>query len=131
MFDVSQILKDFDGSAYLSALVAVAQADGVTPEEEEFIRGQAEAMGIPMPDLTKPVEVATVADVASTVTKRVIVRDCIVLALVDGHYTENERQRIFDIARQFGVEPALVERMERWAKDYSRVLAEGQAILSE
>ncbi|MCA9641034.1 MAG: hypothetical protein H6718_06730 [Polyangiaceae bacterium] len=130
MIDVSLILSDFDGPTYLNALIAVAQVDGVKPEEEAFINGQAEAMGLPLPDLATPADVAASA-VASTVTKRIIVRDCIVLASVDGSYTENERKRIFDVARHLDVSDALVERMERWVTDYTRILEEGQAILSE
>lgn len=129
MLDVVEVLEGFDAKAYLDALVAVAKADGVKPEEREFIVQQAASLGIE-PDFEHPIDLTILRSASSIVTRRIIIRDCIVLAAVDGDYSANERERIGEIASGLGVDARTVERIEDWIKRYSDILEEGQRIFA-
>ena len=130
MLDAVEVLEGFDAEVYVRALVAVAQTDGVRDEERAFITDHAAALGVTPPDFEQNVDVATLGKGTPEVTRRMIVRDCIVLASMDGDYTATERERIRDIARQLGVDSDVVAKLEAWITKYSDVLGEGQRLLA-
>lgn len=130
MFDAAHVLENFDAEVYVRALVAVAQTDGVRDEERAFITDHAGALGVPVPDFETRIDVGTVGAGTSDVTRRMIVRDCIVLAALDGDFSSAERERIKDIAGHLGVSPAMAQKLEAWVTKYAEVVEEGQQLLA-
>jgi len=130
MLAVAEVLEGFDAEAYLQALVAVAQTNGVKDEEVEFIKHQAESLGIAAVDFDQPVDLTAIAKTASSVTCRIILRDCIVVAAADGDFTDSERERINEIAGCLGVDLEVVGKLESWMQRYSDVLKEGQELIA-
>lgn len=128
-----QQLDAIDREAYLQAMVAVARADRqIRSAELEFLQNQASALDVdleplldgPAPDLAG-IRVRTNAQ-----TRRMIVRDCITLAAVDGEYAESERAHVRQVAEALGVSGVRVAAIEAWLQRYSEVLDEGQRLLT-
>lgn len=129
MIEVAQIIEGFEAEVYLKALIAVAQADGVSSSERDFIQNQATLLGVDEVNFEMMISLDDLSNQINAVTRRIIVRDCIVLATVDGDYTENERRRIAGIAEALGVTPERTAQLENWLQQYSDLLEEGQRLL--
>jgi len=132
MLAISQIEEQFDPKIYLRALASVAHADGVLDVERQFIEQQAASLGIDQEEinLSQPVDLDSLTSTASDLTRRLIVRDCIVLASLDDDYTGNERRHIRHLAARLGVSEDVVGKLEDWVNRYSTILEEGQRLLS-
>jgi len=125
-------LEDFNAPLYLRALVAVAASDGIHPAEEGFIRQQAAAFGVDADDLlsdTSPA-VGALVEGASPMTRRIIYRDCFILAHVDGMVSDEERAVLADLRGTLGLTPEKAGALESWAERYSAILAEGESLLT-
>ncbi len=133
MNPTSFAMDDFDVPLYLRALVAVAASDGISPDEEGFIRQQASALGVDADDVladTAPA-VGAVVDGATPLTRRVIYRDCFILAHVDGVVSGEERAVLASLRDTLGLTPERAAALESWAERYSAILAEGESLLAD
>jgi uncharacterized membrane protein YebE (DUF533 family) len=126
-------LDAFNPQTYLRALIAVAAVDGVHPLEEAFIRQQATAFGVdPEPLLaSSPADLAELARGTTALTRRIIYRDCFMLTHVDGILSEEDRAVLEQLRRVLEIEPQRATALEDWVRQYSALLASGEAILSE
>lgn len=124
-------LDAFEPEAYLSALVAVAAADGITAEEIAHIRNQAGMLGFSADALLdSPPPVSTIDASAAPITRRLAYRDCFILAWIDGPPNELERQALDRVGEALGLAPPLRRRIEGWMERYSALLEEGEALLA-
>lgn len=126
------LLERIDRVAYLKALISVAHADlKLQPAELEFLRNQAEAFDVDLePLLDKPeADLSGICERINLPTRRMIIRDCITLAVVDGEYSDVEREQIGRVAESLGVSSERMAALEGWLERYSAVLEEGQALL--
>lgn len=132
MLTISEIEEQFDARAYLRALAAIARVDGVLDVERQFIEQQALSLGLDPSDIdwTKAADLDGEIACASDVTRRLIVRDCIVLASLDDDYTDNERREICQLAARLGIADDVVRRLEDWVGRYSAIIEEGRALLT-
>jgi tellurite resistance protein len=126
----------FDAAAHLAVLASVALADGaIDSRERAALERHARLTGA---DLSAAIERANDLGFLSRMhtserTRRAILRDCIVLAKVDGAYSTVERERIAAIAKALGmpesavadaerradsVAPPMIERAPGWLQDY-------------
>lgn len=111
-----------DGHAWLTALAAVAMADGVIdPRERAFLGRHAELLGASLLEAFEASRsLAPLAALSTTDrTRRAILRDCVLLANVDGEYHPEERARIEQIAKLLGLSDADVREAEARALDAS------------
>ena len=133
MHDLSDWMEDFDPGDYLAALATVAHADGLVDEERAFLGSQAVRFGLDPEEALRPVEghLGRLVGSASKTTRRMIVRDCIVLACVDGEYSANERARIAGIAASLQVSEECLRGLESWVERYGALLDEMQVLLTQ
>jgi uncharacterized membrane protein YebE (DUF533 family) len=126
-------LDAFNPQAYLRALIAIAAVDGVHPLEEAFIRQQATAFGVdPEPLLaSSPVDLTEIARGTTGLTRRMIYRDCFMLTHADGIVSEEERAALEQLRGVLELEPQRAVALEDWVRQYSALLALGEALLSE
>lgn len=132
MLSISSIEEQFDAIAYLTALSVVANADGIADVERDFIYQQAAMLGADLDalNLEELAKKGIESIEATELTRRVILRDCIFLAALDGEYTETERKHVQRLGEMLGISSQLVARIERWAEQYMKLIEESEAILS-
>lgn len=114
--------RPFDVHVYLAALVAIARADHVIHERERpFIEGQARLFGV------EPAELWTVQSLDTILssdqplslrTREAILRDAVLLAMLDGEYVEEERAEALAIARRLGFDEDKLARTEALSQAY-------------
>jgi len=132
MENIMNQFSQFDSKSYLQALVIIAKADGVDQREVDFINLQSNLLGIDPSEYWKEDIDFSQFDSAdfSRITKMAIIRDCIVIAHIDGDYAEVERKAITDIASRFGLKEKDVISMENWLKEYWQILEKGKSLLT-
>jgi hypothetical protein len=133
MFRIAVQLSPTEARSYLSALLAVASADGMTREEMAYIEWQARARGVSVPDLfAEPtVDLTMLRELCTPVTRRMIVRDCISLACLDHDYTAAEQAAVRRIAQQLGISNKRVKELEDWSTTYWDIMAKGDALVED
>lgn len=132
MLTINEIEEQFDARAYLRALASIAQVDGVLDVERQFIEQQALSLRLDPSEIdwTQAADLNGEIACASEVTRRLIVRDCIVLASLDDDYTDNERREIRALAARLGITDDVVRRLEDWVGRYSAIIEEGRYLLA-
>lgn len=132
MRSIAAHLEEFDTDFYIRALVAVAASDGMSPDEADYIRSQAQMLGKDAsPLLSDPPTIAAVSGEASEVTKRLAYRDCYVLASIDGPPNANERRVLTELCGALSLSGSTAARIEDWMDRYSALIVEGEALLAE
>ncbi len=126
------LLQDFDARTYLRLLVAQSHLDGLKPEERHYIQARATVLGLDAEGLlSEPLtELPPVPETVSEATRRVIVRDCILLGCIDGDYSEMERAHVHRVANWLSVDLDAVDRIEDWLRRYWDLMEESEALLS-
>ena len=92
-------LNSFDSDSYFKLLVIVAGADGNICESElAFLQDQAKLMDYDLHAvLNKGLNLSDIkVQGISIVTKKIVIRDCISLAHIDGVYDKNESEKIHE-----------------------------------
>ncbi|MCG8421245.1 MAG: hypothetical protein MJE77_25270 [Proteobacteria bacterium] len=114
--------RSLDAGVYLAALVAIARADHIIHEKERpFIERQARFFDISSAqiwDVGSLDEVLARAGELSEHTREAILRDTVLLAMLDGEYVEAERVEVRAIARKLGFDDAKVKRTEELSRVY-------------
>ncbi len=130
---LTQLLNPTEARAYLRTLLAVSASDGITEEEMRFIDQRARIFGESVGDLiAEPTtDLEALRDHCSLQARRVIVRDCINLALVDGKYTDIERAHIARICEQLEVSPEVCKAIEAWTIEYWELVKRGNKLLRD
>lgn len=131
LFDV-RLLNNFDAKTYLGVLKALALADGsLSSEEEAFIADNAKLLGV---DCSEILPCKYLSDSVllsmSSLTKKIIIRDAIVLAYRDGSFSLEEKKAILDLASTFGVDKDFVYVMDQWLLSYWKIVAQGLELVS-
>ena len=115
---------------YLAALVGVARIDGIRDVERDFITSQAALFGFAgQIDWSGELDLQRLREAASTATLRLVIRDMVILASIDGDYSGAERERIAAAAEALGLPDGFTPEMETWVARYLAVLADGKRIL--
>ena len=135
--DAVDLLDEKSREAYIGILICVAAADGdLVREESAAIEA---AMGRAMirpnrremmrPWITEPPEMAILLDEMSEDAKRVVLRDSLIIAAVDGDYHDEEIRVIRNIAKAAGIDSPKLEALMKWIEDGWRWMALGREIL--
>jgi hypothetical protein len=123
-------VEDIDITFYMRALVAVAAVDGMSDAEADYIRSRSQMLGIDSSTLlSDPPPITAVSGTASEITKRLVYRDCYVLASIDGPPSAKERAVLADLCDALGLAAGTAERIEDWMNRFSSLLTEGEALL--
>jgi len=135
--DAVDLLDEKSREAYVGVLIHVAAADGdLVREESAAIEA---AMGRAMirpkqreklrPQLTEQNELRKLLDQLSKDACRVVLRDSMIIAAVDGDYHESELKAIREIAKAGGVKKKELDSLFTWVEDGWRWMARGRGIL--
>ena len=126
-------LSPSEAQSYLSALLTVAAADGISTEEMGYIERQAQILGVSVDALMiePAADLEALRAQCSPATRRMIVRDCITLASIDNDYNEVERQAVRRISEQLGVTQERLEAFEAWTREYWDVVQRGEHLLRD
>ena len=124
------MMRDFDPATYIQALVALAHIDGLFDIERDYVEAKAALLGVDCDWSVVSAELQPIASQTSELTRRIIVRDCILLASVDGEYSDAERTAIHRIATWLKVDEAACDRIEDWLRRYWELMDEAEALLS-
>jgi uncharacterized tellurite resistance protein B-like protein len=135
--DAVDLLDERSREAYVGVLIHVAAADGdLVREESAAIEA---AMGRAMirpkqreklrPQLAEQSKLAKLLDQLSEDACRVVLRDSMIIAAVDGDYHESELEAIREIAKAGGVNKKDLDSLFNWVEDGWRWMARGRGIL--
>ena len=135
--DAVDLLDERSREAYVGVLIHVAAADGdLVREESAAIEA---AMGRAMirpkqreklrPQLAEQNKLAKLLDQLSEDACRVVLRDSLIIAAVDGDYHESELEAIREIAKAGGVNKKDLDSLFNWVEDGWRWMARGRGIL--
>jgi uncharacterized tellurite resistance protein B-like protein len=135
--DAVDLLDEQSREAYVGVLIHVAAADGdLVREESAAIEA---AMGRAMirpkqrekmrPKLTEQGDLEKLLGQLSEDACKVVLRDAMIIAAVDGDYHDAELKIIRDIAKAGGVSKKELESLFTWVDDGWRWMARGRGIL--
>ncbi len=133
MHDSADILElaDFDAETYLKALILVVKVHGIEPEERQFVERQARLLGAEHEHLwdESVEELPPLPEGMGDMTRRVVLRDCILIACIDGDYSDEERAWIHRICEWLGLSVTTADLFEDWFHRYFELMDEQEALL--
>lgn len=123
----------FDPETYVRILIAVAKADRENgPPEFDFVRKQAQRLGLDYEWLLKSTD--RLFDIEkqhiSRLTAFVILRDAILLASRDRHFSLPEREKVYSFAARMDVSHREVDYLEEWIKGYRELRVEWEGLVA-
>ncbi len=115
----------FDAETYIRLLLHVARVEGHIHERKRaFIEHQMHLLFIEPRTVRHVGGAKDLEKMAPPRVRRAVVRDCILLAHLDGDYSSTERTAVTKIAARLGIEQTEVEAMEASAIKYAPPLME-------
>jgi tellurite resistance protein len=132
MITIKECIADLEKESYVQALVAIANIDGLLQQEKDYVNFQAGILDLdPEPYWSK---VNDVNDIdfsnVSEATKRLILRDAIVIAHIDSEYSQEEISFVNELATRMELPEDLVPEIESWLLDYWAILEEGSELFA-
>lgn len=119
-------LSEQEIDTYFRVLVRYASHDGVHATEKAYVTAQAQVLGYD----TAPLWAADFAqpsfDSLTSTLKKIILRDALVLAHIDGEYSEKEALGLRTLCQAMKLDERVLEDIESWLDDLSHVLARGR-----
>lgn len=118
--------------ALMRLLVYIAKADGKLVEEEKaFLSAYSTENDISI-DLEEEISIEEVcAHLQSSKGKIVALQEIVKLAIVDGHYHEEERTGALAIAGLVNIEQARFEEIEKWVEDGKEWVERGLQMIND
>jgi len=125
-------LADFDAETYLRALILVVKVHGIEPVERTFVEARARILGVDHEHLWDDTidDLPPVPSTMSDMTRRVVLRDCILIGCIDGEYTDTERAWVHRICEWLGLATETADNFEDWFHRYFELMDEQEALLS-
>ncbi len=121
--------------ALFDLAVQLAGADGEFSEEEKrYLNAYMAHFGIDIDfERAERRSLDELADVFDTQESRVIaLQQLIRLAYKDGHFSEEERDKVFALAQKMGLnDPEFMMRLERWVRQLFDWFWEGEQLIEE
>lgn len=135
--DALDLLDERSREAYIGVLIHVAAADGDLVREESAAIEAAMGRAMIRPHqrermrswLNAPVDLATLLGEMSAEARRVVLRDAMIIAAVDGDYHPAELSAIQTIADAAGLGRTEVEALFDWVETGWRWMARGRKVL--
>ena len=120
MFE-DETVSNFDekeANLYVKALFFLACADGLVQDRErEFIESQLQLIGTQtdLAEITAEPDAFFLKHKEMSRAKRIaLLRDCMILATVDGLVDDFERRTLHEMARILDISQIEMERLEKW-----------------
>lgn len=120
-FYISDLSQEQAG-IYMKTLVTIAHSDNILHDTEtEFLKILAKQLSLDLKDFINTPE----KDLSFINTERlsknfrvVLLRDCIVLSCIDGHYSSIEKQSVYKTAKALDLEKRDIDSIEKWRDQY-------------
>jgi hypothetical protein len=124
-------LADFDAETYLRVLIIVVKVHGVEPVERDFVESRARILGVDPSHLWDEAltELPPLPEGMGDMTRRVVLRDCILIACIDGDFTDTERAWTHRIRDWLGLSAETADLFEDWFRRYFDLMDEQEALL--
>jgi hypothetical protein len=124
-------LQDFDAETYLRVLIMLVKVHGIEPVEREFVESRARTLGVDPSHLWDETlsELPPLPEGMSEMTRRVVLRDCILIACIDGEFTDIERGWTHRICGWLGLDLDTANLFEDWFRRYFDLMDEQEALL--
>jgi len=124
----------FDPEIYVKILIAIAKADRDNgPMEFDYVRKQAQRLGLDYEQLLTSTD--SLFDMekqrVSRLTAFVVLRDAIMLASRDRHFSLPEREKIYTFAARMDISRRDVDSLEEWIKGYRELRVEWEGLVAE
>lgn len=130
--DISEFDK-VDLLTYLSTLASLAHSDGDLHEKEvEFIYIQAEIANISPEEVFDSHQDISDGQLISLPPslKKILIRDALVLAYIDGDVSKDEREMLRTISKKLEIDDENVNAIENWLIKYWQILEEGNDLFN-
>ena len=127
MNPLSNPLDGLSPDLYVATLSKIAHADGLHPAERELLDHHAAHFGVDLDNL--PV-VPDDLSALPWVTRVLVYRDAVTLALVDDEMSAEERQYLDDLAGRMALPMATAEAISSWVRDYATLLERLDKLIS-
>ena len=125
--------KDFNAELYIRALVAIAKSDRFNgPPEYEYVKNLARRLSVDMVSIWNDtgrnfsIEIRNV----SRMTAMLLIKDCIMLASLDGNYSLDEKQRVYGYAEKMDIPRTDVDAIEAWLGEYRKLHTRWEALIA-
>jgi hypothetical protein len=112
--------------AYFRTLVGYAAKDGLHEAEREYISAQAQVLAYDVSPLWAGDFNTPAYDSLTSGIKKIILRDALVLARIDGMFSQSEAQELKNLCTAMGMELNLLQDIEGWLDEYARILERGR-----
>lgn len=126
---------DFEPELYLKLLVAVAKSDPDNgPPEYAYVREQAQRLGMDLVPYWNGTDKRFLLDTGvrvSRLTALVVIKDCIRLATLDGHFSLGEKETVYKTAERLDVPRSGVDRLIEWLDRYRELSADWQRLVED
>ncbi|MFZ0449720.1 MAG: hypothetical protein WAL98_10805 [Desulfatiglandaceae bacterium] len=123
----------FDSETYVKILIAIAKADRDNgPPEFDYVRKQAQRLGLDYEQLLSSTD--RLFDIekqhVSRLTAFVVLRDAIMLASRDRHFSLPEREKIYTFAARMDISRRDVDHLEEWIRGYRTLHTEWEGLVA-
>ncbi|MBW2094990.1 MAG: hypothetical protein JRI80_08885 [Deltaproteobacteria bacterium] len=111
----------FHPETYIRILIAIAKADKDNgPREFDYVRKKAQRLGIDYERVLASTEknFNIEKQAVSRATALAVLRDAIMLASMDHHFSLPERERIYTFAAKMDISRRDLEHLEEWLEEY-------------
>ena len=116
--------KDFDPELYISLLVAIAKSDRFNgPPETEYVRNLANRLSVNFVKVWNDTgkNFSDISRTPSRLTALLLIKDCILLASLDGNFSLDEKQRVYGFAEKMDIPRSDVDDVEAWLAEYGQL----------
>ena len=121
-------LDGFSPELYLSTLSKLAHSDGIHSAEQEILDHHAERLGI---DLDNLPDVPDDLMELPWVTRVLVYRDAVMLALADEDTSDVEQQYLSTLAERMQLPESVVGSISDWVQEYGELLERLDALLGD
>jgi len=67
----------------------------------------------------------------SRLTAMLLIKDCIMLASLDGNFSLDEKQRVYSLAEKMDVPRSMVDAIEEWLAEYQQLHNQWETLIAD
>jgi len=126
--------KNFNAELYVRVLVAIAKADRFNgPPEYEYVKKLADSLSVDIVKIWNETSknFSNVSTEVSRMTAVLLIKDCIMLASLDGNFSLDEKQRVYSYAEKMDVSRSTVDAIEEWLAEYRRLTDKWETLIAD
>lgn len=126
--------KNFNAEFYIRVLVAIAKSDRFNgPPEYKYVKKLADSLSVDIVKIWNETSknFSLVSTDVSRMTALLLIKDCIMLASLDGNFSLDEKQRVYSYAEKMDVPRSMVDAIERWLDEYRQLHNRWETLIAD